>query len=74
MRGTVKAALLRKGTGSEHEAVVLETDDGSRLALVRLGANPFEDPETRRLVGRKVEVVGYRLGADFRYVEAREIK
>ncbi len=74
LRGRAALATVRKGTGSEHTAVVLDTDAGERLILMRLGANPFNDPETRRLEGLILEVEGYRVGSELRYVSVREIK
>jgi len=73
IRGRAALRTVRKGTASEHEGVVLETSGGEQLVLVRVGGNPFADPETRRLAGRSVEVEGYRLGSELRYVAAREV-
>jgi hypothetical protein len=70
VRGRVTSAVVRRGTGSEHRAVVLETPRGERLTLVRLKGNPFDDAETRRLVGHEVEAEGYRLGNELRFVRA----
>ena len=64
-------APLRAGTGSAHTGAVLRTDDGDQLALVRLGGHPFEDPATQALDGRRVEVEGYRLGRELRFVSLR---
>lgn len=69
--GDVARTRVRHGTGSEHVAVVLRTDEGDELILQRIGANPFEDPESEKLVGHRVTVEGYRLGKVFRYVSAR---
>jgi hypothetical protein len=66
-------ALVRKGTASEHTGVVLETPDGERFVLVRLGGNPFDDAETRQLVGHQIEVEGYGVGHELRYASARDI-
>ncbi|MGE0461111.1 MAG: hypothetical protein AB7Q16_07055 [Vicinamibacterales bacterium] len=68
--GDVAHARVRHGTGSEHVAIVLRTDDGEELILQRIGANPFKDPEGEKLVGYRVTVEGYRLGKVFRYVTA----
>lgn len=73
LQGHVTSEPVRKGTGSEHVGVVLETAGGERLLLVRLGGNPFDDSDTRELVGREVEVEGYRIGRELRYIEARNI-
>jgi hypothetical protein len=64
---------VRPGTGSEHVGIVLETSEGDRLNLVRLGGNPFDDPETRKWSGRTIEVDGYRVGLELRYVAVRDV-
>ena len=68
--GRAARELVREGTASEHEAVVLHTLDGDRVLLQRQGGNPFEDAETRKLAGRKVRVLGYRVGDVFRFTQA----
>jgi len=74
VKGHVKAEVVQRGTASEHEGVVLVTAAGKRLRLVRLGGNPFADEETQRLVGREVEVKGYRIGDELRFVDARDVE
>jgi len=54
--------------------VTLKDSNGKKSVLVRIGGNPFNDPETRKLRGRNVEVEGYRVGNQVRYVSAREIR
>ena len=71
-RGRVTSEVVKKGTASEHVGVVLVTSQGERFVLVRLGGNPFDDAETRGLVGREVEVAGYVIGGELRYTEVRE--
>jgi hypothetical protein len=66
--GYVEEQKALAGTASEHVGVVLTTDAGERLRLQRIGGNPFSDPPTRRLVGHRVSLTGYRLGPVFRYV------
>jgi hypothetical protein len=61
---------VRQGTAGAHDAVVLHTDGGEELILQRISGNPFSDPETNDLVGRRVTVEGYRLRNVFRYVTA----
>lgn len=73
VRGRVSTSVVRRGTASEHPGVVLETAAGERLLLVRLEGNPFEDAETRRLVGHEVEAEGYRLGDELRFVRASPV-
>lgn len=70
LSGTVQRELVRKGTASEHDAVVLHTTAGERLILQRIGGNPFDDSATRELAGRDVCVEGFRLGDIFRYSKA----
>jgi threonine aldolase len=65
--GRAEQELVRKGTGSEHVAIVLHTTSGERVVLQRQAGNPFEDEETRGLAGRTVRVEGYRLGDVFRF-------
>ena len=72
IRGEARLETVRRGTGSEHTGVVLETPEGDRWILVRIGGNPFDDPETRKLPGRTIEVEGYCVGAEFRYVSVRD--
>jgi hypothetical protein len=67
LRGTVTRRIVRKGTASAHEAVVLHTDEGEELILQRISGNPFSDPETNKLVGQRVTIEGYRLNKVFRY-------
>ncbi len=73
VRGRASRATVRRGTASEHSGIVLDTTDGERLILVQLGANPFENRETEKLIGRSLEVEGYRVGTELRYVSVREI-
>ena len=70
LSGTVESQVARQGTGSEHQAVVLVTEAGERMILQRIGGNPFDDDETPRLIGHRVEVEGYRVGDIFRFVRA----
>lgn len=73
VRGTVSSALIRSGTGSEHTAVVLRTDTGETLVLVRHGGNPFSDAQTKRLIGSRVDATGYRIGNELRFIEAKAV-
>lgn len=73
LRGKVEKQLARRGTGSEHQAVVLVTEDGERMILQRIGGNPFDDDETRRLEGHDVEVEGFRVGDIFRFTKVTEL-
>ena len=68
IEGLVEERTVLKGTASQHEGVVLTTNDGEKLRLQRIGGNPFADAVTRRLVGRKVSLQGYRRGGVFRFI------
>ena len=70
LQGVVRRELVRKGTASEHRAVVLHTDAGEALILQRIGGNAFDDPATKALAGKRVVAEGFRLGRVFRYVSA----
>ena len=67
LAGFVETRAVLQGTGSEHEGVILTTDAGEHLRLQRIGGNPFSDPVTKRLIGHKISLRGYRLGHIFRY-------
>ena len=58
LRGRASLATIRRGTASEHTAVVLDTQAGERVILVPLGSNPFEIGEDREFAGRWLEVAG----------------
>jgi hypothetical protein len=73
IRGEARLETVRRGTGSEHTGVILESPEGKRWILVRIGGNPFDDPETRNLSGRTIEVEGYCVGAELRYVAVRDV-
>jgi hypothetical protein len=59
---------VHQGADSAHNAVLLHTDDGKQLILQRLSGNPFSDPESDKLVGRRMTVDRYRLNNIFRHV------
>ncbi len=56
-RGTVKRKLIRKGTKSEHQALVLVTDQGE-YKLRRAGGNPFHDEALDGLEGHSIRCSG----------------
>ncbi len=64
MRGTVTRRPYAMGSKSEHEAVMLVTDDGE-FRLRRKGGNPFSDPSLDRLVGKHIEAEGVVAGPAF---------
>lgn len=71
MTGTARLQPVRTGTGSAHRGVVLQTDSGAELLLVRVDGNPFNDDQTRLLVGHRVDVSGYEVNGVLRFVDAQ---
>jgi len=61
MRGKVSRQIIAAGTKSEHEGVVLETDEGSYI-LRREEGEPFGDPALDALVGRQILARGFTSG------------
>jgi hypothetical protein len=55
--GLVKHKLIGKGSKSERQAIVLETDE-QEYVLRRQGANPFADMVLEKLIGKTISVVG----------------
>jgi hypothetical protein len=55
--GKVTKKPFGTGSKSEHDAVYLETKDGS-FGLRRQGGNPFSDPQLDRLVGKTIRCQG----------------
>lgn len=55
--GIVVRRRVGLGTKSDHDAVVLLTDDGA-FKLRRSGANAFQDDVLDRLVGKRVRARG----------------
>lgn len=56
-RGTVKRKLIRRGTKSEHQALVLVTPEGE-YKLRRVDGNPFHDEMLDELEGNRVRCTG----------------
>lgn len=56
-RGTVKRKFIRRGTKSEHQALVLVTDKGE-YKLRRIGGNPFHDETLAGLEGHRIRCRG----------------
>ena len=74
VRDLIREKLVERGTGSEHTGVVLITDEGKELTLVRLGGNPFRDEATRALIGKVIEAEGYLIGDEVRYTSVKAEK
>jgi hypothetical protein len=72
LAGRVTADTVLAGTASEHTGIVLETENGERVRLQRIGGNPFSDEVTKSLVGRTVSIDGFRVGDIFRFVKVHD--
>lgn len=57
LSGKVIKKRYGAGSKSDHMAVMLETTGGT-FKLVRMGGNPFADPELDKLVGSEIDGVG----------------
>ena len=57
LTGKVVKQKFAPGSKSEHEAVCIQTNEGTYV-LKRMGGNPFNDPELNKLVGKKVKAKG----------------
>lgn len=75
VQGTLQCEVVRRGTASEHEALVLDCGSKGRLVLSRLGGNPFEvPPETAQWLGRRVMAEGYLLeSSELRYLKLQPL-
>ena len=51
--GKVTKKLFGVGSKSEHDAIMLETNEGS-FVLRRMGGNPFSDPQVDQLLGKTI--------------------
>jgi hypothetical protein len=55
--GRVVKQKFAKGSKSQHQAVILKTDDGDfKLRLV--DGNPFDDPRLNDLIGKTIRCTG----------------
>jgi hypothetical protein len=70
--GKIVKKGFARGSKSEHEAVYLETKDGS-YKLKRMGGNPFRDDTLEQLVGKHVTVVGKIDDYQFIATEVKEV-
>jgi len=73
LTGKVIQKKFAEGSKSEHNAVYLETPEGS-YQLRRLGGNPFSDPELNKFVGKKINATGILKGLLFIAKNLTEIK
>lgn len=51
--GKVTKQLFGAGSKSEHDAIMLETNEGA-FVLRRMGGNPFSDPQVDQLLGKTI--------------------
>jgi hypothetical protein len=72
LTGKITTGIFSKGSKSEHAAVYLETEQGS-FVLRRTGANPFDDPDLKKLNGKTVTAKGRILNNIFFASEVEEI-
>ena len=73
LRGRIASAEVRRGTASEHESWVLDSDQHGRLLLKCLGGNPFEKGAPPAEPGCEVEAEGYLIGREFRYTSLKRM-
>ena len=72
LRGVVRRKTVRRGTKSEHEALMLVTAN-KEYKLRRRGGNPFRDDELAELEDRQVRVEGESDGTEF-FLDTWEIE
>lgn len=59
LTGVIDREVINKGSKSEHESIVLKTDNGMTIALKMKGANPFEiNGALKPLVGNRATITG----------------
>lgn len=72
-RGELKTSVVRKGTGSEHQSLVIDDEHRGRLVLTPLNGNSFELPQEQSMCGQAVEVRGYLLDHELRYLSLKPL-
>jgi hypothetical protein len=73
LNGKLVKKKFGEGSKSEHDAICLETDEGS-FVLRRKGGNPFNDPELHKLIGENVAATGIISDSLFLANEVKKIK
>lgn len=68
LTGSVVVRMFAEGSKSEHEAVCLETVEGT-FVLRRVGGNPFNDEILNDLVGKKITSHGRIKGPYFMMID-----
>ena len=71
-RGRVERRRVARGSKSEHDAVVLVSEDGVYILRQR-GGHAFEDPVLERLVGKELELDGVLHDATLHVTSWREL-
>jgi hypothetical protein len=71
LSGKVVVKKFGEGSKSEHDAVYIETDEGSYV-LKRMGGNPFNDPVLNDLIGKNITATGILDQYQFLAKELRE--
>ena len=64
LTGSVVVKAFAEGSKSEHDAVCLQTTEGT-FVLRRVGGNPFNDEVLRELVGKRITSHGKIKGPYF---------
>lgn len=64
LKGTVERRRYAAGSKSDHDAVMLVTEEGA-FRLRRKGGNPFRDPLLEKLVGKRIAARGVKAGPTF---------
>jgi hypothetical protein len=72
LRGNIIRTNVATGSKSERDAVVIATSDGE-FVLRRSGANPFDDPELDKLVGKRLRCEGTLHGQYFIMTDWSEV-
>ena len=71
LEGRVSQKRINIGSKSEHEAVVLVSQEGE-FKLRRQGGHPFTDPDVLVLVGKRIRAEGFVSAGQF-IMEACEV-
>jgi len=71
LTGSVVVKAFAEGSKSEHDAVCLQTKEGT-FVLRRVGGNPFNDEVLRDLVGKRITSHGRVKGPYFMMDDFKE--
>jgi hypothetical protein len=71
LTGSVVVKTFAEGSKSEHDAICLQTMDGT-FVLRRIGGNPFNDEVLRGLVGKRITSYGIIKGPYFMMTDFKE--